>query len=149
MPSAITDYNVACCCHGCACLPLTLFATFTNVSGCSCLDGVSVLLSYAGQCCWKGSATTGCSLNSHTVYVMISFDPTPGVDQWVGDVDCFDGNPHLCAPAVINGTTYHGSFGFDHVTCHPFMLSRDNPISPLSCCGDISTTPFVNIVVTE
>ncbi len=116
-----------CCCASylnCDCHPAnSLFATFSNITGCSCLTGVGTITLTNGGTQWSGSqAGTGCS-NGGTVHV---------------ELKCATGNWQIAVYCIGASFQTVGSF-----TCNPFEVRIDS-YTALSCC-----TGTFTITITE
>jgi len=84
-----TSENKLECCDGvCDCHNLAdnLQAEFTNVSGCSFLEGTIALARAGGNCVWLGEVETWLG----TAAVTLTFDE--GLQEWTLNVDCFTGD---------------------------------------------------------
>ena len=113
--------TVACCPGG---LPQTLYATLTNVSGCACLDGVVVAVTWNGGS-WSGMSGSVCSGHTAFVDVLCTEEGT-----WVIGVECFlDG--------VEDGAGEDTVMTF---TCDPLSVTTAEFSLSGCCTGSITVT---------
>lgn len=113
--------TVTCCTNP---LPKTLYLTLTAVSGCSCLDGVSIPLVWDGSSFWVGSGwPTSCNtIESVSLSCVLS--------NWQLTIKCNGLSP-----------TSHNP---DATACDPLLLTFSTHLS--FCCNDSGT---VTGLVTE
>ena len=109
------------------CVPDTMTATFTAVSGCACLNGLSVTLTKTGTCVWEGDDAKPCaSCITNNLHVHV-YQFT--VAKWAIGFFC-DGTEE----GLIESATE---------SCDPFVLTWNN-IDAATLCGGI-----VNVTVTQ
>lgn len=106
----------------CECVPTILHGTFSAGSGtCTCLNGVTVTLTYnSGSGAWEGTFT-GCGGDTD-----VSFTCSSGLGNWL-----VEATGHCTI-----GSTAAGSF-----TCDPFQVSFN--VIPSGCCLGGSTLTIV------
>jgi hypothetical protein len=121
----------------CATSPINnpiLYATFQNITGCDCLDNVSVTIAYTGDL-WRGGVITcdGCLVTVKIYCEEESDDPY----FWGGAVYFGDTQTCVVGRDVSNPTT-----------CSPFYMTFTNfELDNSSCaCG---CSGMVNITITE
>jgi hypothetical protein len=106
--------------------PYIIFATFENISGCSCLGGLVVQLTRGGPAYhWDGGIVpTQCNSNQ-ALRMWIDCDGSPGCDGFKLWGCC--GNAPFC-------TTFAPVIPPDSCTCSPFELVYDNLSVSGPCC---------------
>ena len=139
MPSSVTSTVSGCCCSSssgigdtcCPSIPATLHATITNVSGCSCLDGMVVTLTYNNGNWSNGPAIQTSCPNNAVLNIVLSC-VGPGCNSFLLVFQCA-------------GTSYNFPTSLNAgCTCSPFNLvftaTNSNP-NVLACCiGTVTVT---------
>lgn len=117
-----------CCCLPLGCctnVPRTLHATFANVAGCACLDGVDVTLTWNGVDRWVGTATLGSC--GEDVTVMVGYTGSAGIPCVLAlEVNIDFSN--LCSGTI----TQPASSFCDPISVLPFAVLGS---APNTCCG--------------
>lgn len=115
----------------------TLYARITNVTGCSCLEGLCIPLTWLGENhtsggSWSGTIAVDCDGQKYLT-LAVQCCPTGwriGTSDCTGDID--DGHGGAC-PDLLPPIT--ASFPVEPGwTCRPYSMTFKN-LSGLTCCG--------------
>lgn len=130
----------------------TLYARITNVTGCECLDGLCIPLSWLGEDhasggSWSGTAAIPCTAPTEQ-YLTLALSCCP--TGWrLGTDDCTSGaSPGHGGACTPLSPPINAAFDVEPGwTCRPYVMSFKD-LSGLTCCGGESATFDVDITET-